>query len=532
MKIKLKLQSKIIGLVCSVVAVVLIVTSLLISHSIAAEVKDSLGRQALSVARIMARSPVIIEGLTGKREASEIQQYANENRKLANVQFIVVLDMNAIRKSHPNPRMVGEFLVGGDEAGALAGKEYLSEATGTLGHSFRAFTPVYGPDGNQVGVVLVGILMDYVKDAVNQAQMSLIVAMLVGMLLGILGAIILAKDIKKTLFGLEPEVIAKQLEERSVMLHSVREAIIAIDSQGTITLLNDEGKRLLRMSGIHAEPLGRPVNEFVPKSRLIEIVRTGEIEINLEQEIFGVSVLANQAPLIVNGEIVGAIATFRDKTEVKQLAEELTGVRDYVDALRSQAHEFMNKLHVILGLVQLENYDLLSSYIRKIASEHQAEVTYVGRKIHNSVLAGFVLSKLSLARERNIEMNLSEDSYLPEAATEEITHKLVTIIGNLIENAFDAVAGRARREVSLLLSYYDGYLTIEVSDTGAGVPQELEENIFDLGVSTKPGERGIGLHLVKRNLDSLGGQIEYNRVGEETNFKVTLPYESIGDYND
>ncbi|MEN6411901.1 MAG: DcuS/MalK family sensor histidine kinase [Veillonellales bacterium] len=529
MKLKLKMQTKIICLVCGVVAVVLIVTSLLISRSIDTEVKDSIGRQAMSVARMMARSPVVIEGLLGERTGSEIQQYANENKTLTNVKFIVVLDMDGVRKSHPTPSMVGRHLVGGDEMEAMAGREYLSEATGTLGYSLRAFTPVYGPDGHQIGVVLVGILMDYVKDAVKQAQMILLVAMLVGMLIGIFGALLLARDIKKTLFGLEPEVIAKQLEERSAMLQSVREAIIAVDRNGIITLLNEEGKRMLRLSGVSADPLGRPVNEFVPNTRLLEVIAAGKMEFDCEQDFFGVSVLANRMPLLVNGTVVGAITTFRDKTELKRLAEELTGVQDYVDALRSQAHEFMNQLHVILGMVQLENYDLLASYIHRISSEYQAEVTDVGRRIRNPVLAGFILSKLSLAREKHIRMELSPDSFLPATQQEEVTHELVTIIGNLVENALDAVANMPLKEVCLSIDYEAGWLSIKVKDTGSGIAPAIAGKMFEMGVSDKADGRGFGLHLVKLSLERLNGRIEYKRLEKETVFQVSVPYESAGE---
>lgn len=525
-----RLQTKIIVLVCGVVAVVLMVTGFLISRSMEEQVKDSMGRQAVSIARFMAQSPVIIEGLTGKKDNGEIQQYANINKTLANVQFIVIFDMDGVRKSHPNPDMVGQKIVGGDELAALHGEEYLSEAEGTLGYSLRAFSPVFGPDGRQVGVVLVGILMQYVHDAVTQAQMILLLVMIIGMAVGTIGALLLARETKGVLFGLEPTVIAKRLEERSIILQSVREAIMAVDRNGVITLLNEEGKRLLRLSGIEDEALGRPVDEFVPHTHLLEIMETGNMELNQELEIFGVSVLANQIPLVVNGTIVGAIATFRDKTEVKQLAEELTGVRDYVDALRSQAHEFMNRLHVILGLVQLENYDLLATYIQRIASDHEAEVSFVGQRIRNPVMAGFILSKLSLARERSIRMNLSEDSFLPEAKDAETTHKLVTIVGNLIENAFDAVENCMAQKVTLALRYKEGRLVIEVKDTGPGIPPELGEHIFEMGVSNKADERGFGLYLVKMNVDSLGGTIDIVRTAQaETIFHISLPYESGGE---
>ncbi len=532
MKKKLKLQSKIILLVCSVVAMVLLVTNLLISRSIEGDVQSHIGQQAISIARMVARSPAVVHGLSGRQDAAGIQQYAQECRDITNVEFIVVFDMNGIRKSHPDPEKIGRHVVGGDEADALAGKEYTSTATGTLGDSLRAFTPVYGPDGKQVGAVLVGILMNDVQYAVQQARMILLSATVAGMLVGIGGAILLGRGIRRTLFGLEPEDIAKRLEERSAMLQSVREGIIAIDCQGTITLINDEARRLLKLAGVRGDPIGGHVNAYVPNTRLMAVVHSGQVELDREQDFNGVAVLTNRMPLVVSGKIVGAISTFRDKTEVKRMAEELTGVRDYVDALRAQAHEFMNKLHVILGLVQLKSYDQLASFIRQAACDHQEEVTFVGRHIRDPVLAGFILSKLSLAREKNVVMCLTEDSYLPEPLNESVTHELVTIIGNLIENAFEAVQNMPRREVELSIDYLPelGMLNILVCDTGAGVPPELSGQIFDKGVSSKENNRGLGLYLAKCSLERLQGEISFTASPEGgTIFSISLPYESGGE---
>ena len=230
--------------------------------------------------------------------------------------------------------------------------------------------------------------------------------------------------------------------------------------------------------------------------------------------------------MMIDGKIVGAISTFRDKTEVKMLAEELTGVRDYVDALRAQAHEFMNKLHVILGLVKLESYDQLAIYINRIVSEHEAEVSFVAKRIREPVLAGFVLSKLSLAREKNVIMFLADESDVPQPRQEQIVHELVTIIGNLVENAFDAVKNSAHKEVELHMYCDEGMLYIHVSDTGEGILPEINDNLFKKGVSSKGHSRGFGLYLVQCSLEQLQGHIEFEtRPGEGTVFTVQVPYE-------
>ena len=264
----------------------------------------------------------------------------------------------------------------------------------------------------------------------------------------------------------------------------------------------------------------------MPNTRLLAVIASGEAELNQEQDFYGLSVLTNRLPMVVDGEIIGAISTFRDKTEVKMLAEQLTGVRDYVDALRAQAHEFMNQLHVILGLVNLESYKQLATYINRIVSEHEAELSFVAKRIREPVIAGFILSKLSLAREKNIIMHLAEESYVPQPKQEEIVHEMVTIIGNLVENAFDAVANSDHKEVELHMYCDEETLCIHVSDTGEGILAELSDQLFEKGISSKGNQRGFGLYLVQRSLDELKGEIEFEtRPGEGTVFTVKIPYE-------
>lgn len=526
LKCKCKLQTKIMLLVFSVVAVSLLITNVLISRSIEVEIKDGIGRQAMSIAHLIARSSIVVEGLEKGQYSETMQTYTSESAAATDVEYIVILNMEGIRQAHPNKSKVGQRFVGGDEAEALAGQEYTSIAQGTLGDSLRAFVPVVGKNGQQIGVVVVGILMDDIQFLVIQVSKVLMVAIGIGMALGIIGAFMLSYSIKKTLFGLEPEAIAKRLEERNAMLYSVREGIIAVDKQGMVTLVNEEALRMLTMAGVHGNPINKPVENYVPNTRLIQVIASGEAELNQEQDFYGLSVLTNRLPMVVDGEIIGAISTFRDKTEVKMLAEQLTGVRDYVDALRAQAHEFMNQLHVILGLVNLESYKQLATYINRIVSEHEVELSFVAKRIREPVIAGFILSKLSLAREKNIIMHLAAESYMPQPKQENIVHEMVTIIGNLVENAFDAVANSDHKEVELHMYCDEEFLCIHVSDTGEGILTELSDQLFKKGVSSKGTQRGFGLYLVQRSLEELGGEIEFEtRPGEGTVFTVKIPYE-------
>lgn len=182
---------------------------------------------------------------------------------------------------------------------------------------------------------------------------------------------------------------------------------------------------------------------------------------------------------------------------------------------------------MILGLVRLECYDQLAAYINQIAFDHQTEVDFVSRRIKDPVIAGFILSKLSLAREKSIPMQLTENSCLPGPKQTDMSHELVTIIGNLVENAFDALAQAALREVTLHIFYEAEKLTISVSDTGPGISGELAATLFERGVSTKAVNRGIGLSLVKRSVERLNGTVTYtSNTAQGTVFTVTVPYES------
>lgn len=525
------LQTKIALLVCTVVALALLVANILITHSVSADIENSIGENAADIARIVARSSVVIEGLTGKRDEKDIRDFASEISKATNVEYIVVMDMSGIRKSHPTASLIGEHFVGGDEIAVLKeGREYTSIAKGTLGPALRAFSPVFGPDGRQVGAVAVGILLGNVQQSIAQSQAIIYFATGIGLLIGVAGALLLARSIKKTMFGLEPFAIAKLLEERSAMLHSVREGILAIEKNSRITLVNEEAMRIFNLAGIEQDLVGKPVNDYIANSRLTEVLDTGKVELDQEQDINGVAILTNRMPIMVNGQIVGAIATFRDKSEIKHLADRLTGVSNYAEALRAQAHEFMNKLHVILGMARMGCYDEISPYIAGIAKHYQAEVGFVARRIKDPVLAGFLLGKLSRAREMGIDFALAEESFLPRSSSPDISHELITIIGNLVDNAMDAVAEASEKRVTLHIEQDCGVVTIEVVDTGIGISADAVTKMFEKGYSTKASDRGLGLFLVQRSVSKLGGDIAVSSgSGQGARFQVELPYHSEGD---
>lgn len=510
-------------LVCTVVIFSLLVTDILISHNVERTTEDSQAEKAKTIAHIVANDSVVINGLIGKVDTSAIQTYTNRILKNTGVQFIVVMDMDGIRKSHPNPQKIGHHFIGGDEGPALKGKEHVSLAEGTLGISMRVFVPIFSETGEQLGAVAVGISADNVKERVKQSRHIIYIGVGVGVLVGIIGAILLARHIKKSLFGLEPHRIAKILEERNTMLLSVKEGIIAVDKEANVTLINNEAKRLFKKSGLEEDFIGKDVELYMPNSRIKEVLQTGEVQLNEEQNIYGITIVTNRVPLYVKGEIVGAIATFRDKTEIRKLAEELTGIRLYAEALRAQSHEFMNKMHVVLGLTHMKQYEELQKYVSSMVSEHQYEIGGVMKRIKSPVFAGFLLGKLSYAREKNIKLIISEDSYLPEIYDESITHELITIVGNLIDNALEAVIHCKKKQVEVGIQYQNA-LTITVQDTGKGIEEDAVDALFTKGYSTKGDNRGYGLYLVKESIQRINGEIHISSLlGEGTTITIEIP---------
>ena len=527
-KRRFTLQTKIILLVCSVVVLSLLVTDLLITGQTSKDVEGNLAEKATDVARMVASTSLVKEALTGQGKQEELQAFANEIKRKTNVEFVVVMDMKGIRKTHPVPDKVGKRFVGGDEGPVLRGIESVSVAKGTLGLSLRSFTPVFDPSGKQIGAVAVGISLEKVNQAIAESRKIIYLAVGFGLLVGIIGALFLARKIKGILLGLEPNEIAKVLEERSAMLESVREGMVAVDADGFITLVNHEGIRLFQKGGLHEPSIGNRLDESLPNAKISAVLRSGIPEVDVELDLNGVTILANKVPVIVNGKTAGAIMTFRDKTEIKLLADQLAGTKLYAEALRAQTHEFMNKLHAIAGLNDIGDQRMLSAYLAKILNHQQTEVGFVVSRFKDPILAGFLLGKLSFARESGVELSISGDGILPEPAEQEIVHEVITILGNLIDNALEAVKDISSKKVSVRFDYFENVLNVEVHDSGKGIEEVLSRHIFLKGFSTKGENRGYGLYLVQQSLEKIKGEIEvHSEKGKGTTFIVWVPYHAL-----
>lgn len=315
------------------------------------------------------------------------------------------------------------------------------------------------------------------------------------------------------------------LEQDRALLQSIREGVIAINASGVIYLINNEAKRLLNISD---EMIGSNILQVIPNSRLILVMQTQQAEYDQEQKIGINTIITNRIPIIVNGEVNGAIATFRDRQDVKQLAEELIGVRSLLESMRAQSHEFTNKLHAIAGLIEMGQYDKVVELITDIYQNRQESVSFIVKRIKDQSTAGLLLGKISQSNEQAILLQLNPRSKLNSLPPRLTSTSMVTILGNLIGNAMEAVADLPRERRVIHVHIYQGqrFLTISVVDHGCGVPRNCIKSIFKRGFSMKTGNRGIGLALVKQEVEVSGGKIAVHSVDSQgSEFIIKIPIE-------
>jgi CitB family two-component system sensor histidine kinase CitS len=341
-------------------------------------------------------------------------------------------------------------------------------------------------------------------------------------LLGIVGGILLAKSIRKDTLGLEPHEIASLYRERNAILLSVKEGIIAIDGKGSITLINHSAKSMLNLESENL--LGQHIKHFLHHIKIDDVLRTGKAVNNTEVPINEKTFIFNIIPIIENGSVAGVVSSFRDKTELKNLMNTITEVREYSDGLRAQTHEYANKLFLLSGLLQLDRYQEAFEFIQKESVMHQQQNQVLFNQIHDTNVQAVLLGKISKASEKKILLEIDADSYVDPLPVHIEAADIAIIIGNLLDNAFDAVEHQQEKKVAFSITGVGNDIIIEVTDNGKGISSEELTSLFTLGYSSKGDKRGYGLFNVKRIVESLGGTVEVSSVQEgRTIFTVYLP---------
>ncbi|MDG5466929.1 sensor histidine kinase [Deltaproteobacteria bacterium IMCC39524] len=502
------LKAQMICLVFLLVFSLTLIAGGLYTAMISEVLEDQIGKRALQVSRTVAQLPMVKHQIVKPRPEGKLQALAEQIREEVGAEFIVIGNRDGIRFSHPKPDRLGKKMVGGDNAPALErGESYVSRAVGTLGPSIRGKVPIFDESGGIVGVVSVGYLQENVRVIIHDHQLK--VGVLVGVLVvfGILGAVSISNRFKRAIFDLEPEQIARLLTERETIIDSIREGVVAIDRHAKVTVVNRQAIVILGKDS-ESQIIGQPIKDVLPGAKLSRILSGGEQRHDQELEVNGTIMLINTVPMIEQDTIIGAVASFRRRDELDILAKQFSQVKEYSEMLRAQTHEYSNKLHTIAGLIQIDHDKEALELISQETAGYQGLIAFLAKAVPFPVLAAFILGKYNHAQELRIEFEIDPDSQLKDVPSELSREKLVTILGNLLDNAFDAaLQGEHQAKVKLSMTDVSNDLVFEVEDSGAGVPAEKSEQIFERGFTTKQNDRGHGLYLARKALRDLGGQI-------------------------
>lgn len=472
-------------------------------------VENQMGNNAMDLAMTIASMDIIKENLGTTKDYRVIQNTVENLRKRTRFQYIIVMDMEGIKYSYPYENALGKkYRSGGEERVLETGEAYVSADRNVLISAIRAFAPIYY-NGKQVGAVLVGLLTDTVYKEVSTYINRIYITLVAGLLIGILGAWILSYTIKRTIFGLEPKEIALLLGQRDLVLHSLKNGILAIDQEGKIILFNKAAKEFFGFEDKDKDENIFNYN-FTFIDQIMEVLKTGDSIYNQEIKICPSKTLLCGHTLLKNHkeEIIGVVSSFQDLTEVKQMAEELTGIKRMTSALRAQNHEFMNKLHTISGLIQLEEYDKAVHYISYISQERKEISRILNDKIKNAHISGLLLAKYNKAAEAKIFLEIDPASNLTEIPKSINADDVCSIIGNLIENAIDELVKLEDGKILVKLNSDNEGLRIWIKDNGPGISKKIRDSIFDRGITTKIGNRGLGLSIVKEIVDCANGTIK------------------------
>lgn len=528
---RLNLKMRMVLLIALLILTVVAVMGIFLHYFVTDNLKGQLGEQALALAESVALNPEIAEAFNEPDPASIIQPLISPLQKATDAEFIVVGNTEEIRYSHPVPEKIGQKMVGEDNQAALAyGKSYISEATGSLGSSLSAKVPIYA-DGEIIGVVSVGFLATDIQTLIAAYNQELWLMLLLIAAAGFLAALGIASYIKRLLHGLEPEEIAHLLFQKETILQSTHEGIIAVDGTGRITLLNQMAKRLLFGDEEPEEKLiGEPITEAFPDSELPAILKSEESRFDKERMYGNTPVYVNSGPIYVEGELAGAVSTFRNKTEIDKLTKELSQVTQYAQALRSQTHEFSNKLYTISGLIHLNKKQEVLEFIQLERKTQQEWHRHLVDKVQDPLISGLLLGKFHQANEQHVAITIEPESGLEAELTASQQQAILSALGNLLDNALEAVktAPSDNRQISLYFTDVGDDLLFEIDDSGPGLADAEAERLFDKGYSTKAGnDRGYGLHTAHRLVERAGGDLhlEESELGG-TCFVISIPKEA------
>ncbi|MEU0050815.1 sensor histidine kinase [Streptomyces sp. NPDC006184] len=494
------------------------------------QAEDAAARQATAVARSIADSPSVRTAIRATDPSSRLEPYALQVTRDADVDFVTIMNPSGIRWTHPDRRQIGRRFLG-TIGPARHGRTFTETYTGTLGPSVRAVTPITD-HGRVIGLVSAGITVQTISARVRDQLTALLGVAGAVLLLGAVGTYVINARLRRHTHGMNATELSHMHDYHQAALHAVREGLLMLDAQYRVALINDGGRELLGVGGAgDPDLIGRSVAGLGLPAPLTGALLSSEPRVD-EVHLTADRVLVVNTSPVSGGERRGTVVTLRDVTELQSLMGELDSERGFTQALRSQAHEAANRLHTVVSLIELGRAGEAVEFATAELELAQALTDQVVAAVSEPVLAALLLGKTAQANERGVELVVSPDSRLDDGLlpAELSARDLVTILGNLIDNAVDAAQGTARARVTVTAYASAAEVVLRVSDTGPGVDPAHAGLVFQRGFSTKPagpGGRGLGLALVRQAVNRHEGTLTAVESDEEGEggavFEVRLP---------
>ncbi|MFB7413352.1 ATP-binding protein [Streptomyces sp. NPDC056121] len=489
------------------VAVVVAGCALFTYISDGSQAEQAATRQATAAARAVADAPSVRGAITGGGDPTRtLQPYASDVQRHTGVDFVTIMDPHGIRWTHPDERRIGERFLG-HIGPALRGRTFSETYTGTLGPSVRVVTPIRSGQ-RIVGLVSAGITVEEIS-AQARGQVMAVAGVAAGALvLGGIGTYVINARLRRHTHGMNATELSRMHAYHQAALHAVREGLVMLDGQRRIALINDGARELLDVGD---SAVGRNVAELGLPTPLTGALLAAEPRVDEVHLTTDRVVVVNTSP-VSSGDRRGTVVTLRDHTELQAVMGELDSERGFTQALRSQAHEAANRLHTVVSLIELDRADEAVDFATAELELAQTLTDQVVAAVSEPVLAALLLGKTAQANEHGVELEISEDSRIDDGLVPPTlpARDLVTILGNLLDNAVDAAQGSPHAKVTVTARAQDDTLLLRVTDTGPGVADGHADAVFQRGWSTKPagpGGRGLGLALVQQSVARNSGTL-------------------------
>lgn len=522
-RIDVRLATQILLFQLAVIALTLGIAYGLLAVLYHSRLINEYGNRCLAIAQVVAAAPAVRSDVASYRDATPapgdlaggpLQRLATQVRQGTGVLFVVITNNRGIRLSHPNTAELGKP-VSTDPSVALSGKEEVVEQTGTLGPSIRAKVPILAPDSTQVaGTVSVGMSTSSVYGLLRSEQRLAALTGGPALLTGVALSVLLARRWRKQTLDLQPPEMTELVRTQEAVLHGIGEGVLATDTDGRTTFVNDEACRLLEIGSA----TGAPADQIGLTPRVLEVLRSCDPTPTLAT--VGERVLVVSArPVSREGRELGTVLVVRDRTDVELLTRQLDAVKLMSTVLRAQRHEFANRLHLLNGLLHNGNTAEAARYLEELLGSGplSSALPHI-QTVRDPFLQAFLAAKAAAAREAGATLRVGENSWAPGWLT--LPVDVTTVMGNLLDNAIDAVrtSDNDSKIVDIELLQDDATLHITVGDSGDGVPSDFVDQVFVEGTSTKPqsdlpGGRGIGLALSRQIARGLGGDIRLSSSG-------------------